>query len=74
MSALKQITLNGETRRTSAETIAALVRELELEPAKVAVERNREIVPRSTLEAAPLGDGDVLEIVMEMLIVFVMMM
>ncbi|MBE5074304.1 sulfur carrier protein ThiS [Erythrobacteraceae bacterium E2-1 Yellow Sea] len=63
MSALKQITLNGETRRTSAETIAALVRELELEPAKVAVERNREIVPRSTLDAAPLGDGDVLEIV-----------
>lgn len=63
MSALKQITLNGETRRTSAETIAALVRELELEPAKVAVERNREIVPRSTLDAAPLDDGDVLEIV-----------
>ena len=63
MSAQIQITLNGETRRTFAQTIAALVRELELEPAKVAVERNREIVPRSTLETAPLGDGDVLEIV-----------
>ena len=63
MNGIKQITLNGETRRTSAETIAALVRELELDPAKVAVERNREIVPRSTLEGAPLGDGDVLEIV-----------
>jgi len=63
MSAAKTITLNGESRRTSAETIAALVRELELDPAKVAVERNREIVPRSTLADAPLQDGDTLEIV-----------
>lgn len=63
MSAQKTITLNGESRRTSAETIAALVRELELDPAKVAVERNREIVPRSTLSEAALADGDVLEVV-----------
>ncbi|MGY6637908.1 MAG: sulfur carrier protein ThiS [Erythrobacter sp.] len=59
----KTITLNGETRRTSALTIAQLVRELELAPEKVAVERNGEIVPRSTLGEAPLGDGDKLEIV-----------
>ena len=63
MSASKTILLNGESRKTSADTIAALVRELELEPTKVAVERNREIVPRSTLEQAALTDGDVLEIV-----------
>ncbi len=63
MSALKSITLNGEPRRTHAATIAALVRELELDPAKVAVERNREIVPRSTLATAGLAEGDVLEIV-----------
>ena len=63
MSATKTITLNGDTRQTTADTIAALVRELELDPAKVAVERNREIAPRSTLEQAPLADGDVLEIV-----------
>lgn len=63
MSASKTILLNGESRKTSANTIAALVRELELEPTKVAVERNREIVPRSTLEQAALADGDVLEIV-----------
>lgn len=63
MSATKTITLNGESRRTGADTIAALVRELELDSAKVAVERNREIVPRSTLDEAPLADGDVLEIV-----------
>ncbi|XUU61425.1 sulfur carrier protein ThiS [Erythrobacter sp. HA6-11] len=63
MSASIEITLNGETRRTSATTIAALVAELELDPAKVAVERNREIVARSTLADAPLKNGDVLEVV-----------
>ncbi len=59
----KSLTLNGAPHRTSADTIAALVRELELVPEKVAVERNGEIVPRSTLEDAPLADGDKLEIV-----------
>lgn len=59
----KTITLNGAPHRTDAATIADLVRELDLVPAKVAVERNGEIVPRSTLDNAPLGDGDTLEIV-----------
>ena len=57
------VTVNGETRRTSATTIAALMRELELDPAKVAVERNGTITPRSLLADVALGDGDVLEIV-----------
>ncbi|WP_301332599.1 sulfur carrier protein ThiS [Parerythrobacter lacustris] len=57
------VTVNGEPRRTSARTVADLVRELGLDPAKVAVERNGEIAPRSTLEDVALGDGDVLEIV-----------
>lgn len=60
---MKSITLNGEQRQTNAATIADLVRELELAPEKVAVERNGEIVPRSTLDDAALGDGDTLEIV-----------
>ncbi|MDJ0978509.1 MAG: sulfur carrier protein ThiS [Erythrobacter sp.] len=59
----KTITLNGETRRTQAATVAELVRELDLAPEKVAVERNGEIAPRSTLETAALAEGDVLEIV-----------
>lgn len=63
MSTPKSITLNGDPRRTSAATIADLVRELELVPEKVAVERNGEIVPRSTLGEAPLAEGDRLEIV-----------
>lgn len=63
MSETRTIILNGETRQTKATTLAALVRELDLTPEKVAVERNGEIVPRSTLEHAMLGDGDTLEIV-----------
>ncbi len=63
MSALITVTVNGESRRTSATTVAALVRELALDPAKVAVERNGAIAPRSTLEIVALTEGDVLEIV-----------
>ncbi len=59
----KSLTLNGAPHRSAATTIADLVRELDLAPEKVAVERNGEIVPRSTLGDAPLADGDRLEIV-----------
>ena len=57
------ITVNGEARRTAAPTVAALTRELGLDPAKVAVERNGVIAPRSTLGDVALAEGDVLEIV-----------
>lgn len=58
------IMLNGDPRSVAAGTsIAALVADIRLNPAKVAVERNREIVPRSTLADVELADGDVLEIV-----------
>lgn len=57
------ITINGEPRSVAAGTIADLVAALGLPIAKVAVERNREIVPRSTLGAVMLADGDELEIV-----------
>ena len=58
------ITLNGEPHRAAAGmSIAALVAELGLDPKKVAVERNLEIVPRSTLANVMLADGDQLEIV-----------
>ncbi len=59
----KSITLNGAPHRSAAATIAELVRELDLAPEKVAVERNGAIVPRSTLAEAPLVEGDMLEIV-----------
>ena len=56
--------INGEARRAPAgQSIADLVTSLGLNPAKVAVERNREIVPRSTLADVAIADGDTLEIV-----------
>ena len=55
--------VNGEPRRASAgQSIADLVTGLGLNPAKVAVERNGDIVPRATLAQVLLGDGDQLEI------------
>ncbi|MFM8499069.1 MAG: sulfur carrier protein ThiS [Chakrabartia sp.] len=58
------IHLNGEPRQVAPGiTIAQLVAEIGLDPAKVAVERNLEIVPRSTLADIAIADGDTLEIV-----------
>lgn len=57
------ITLNGEARQVREGSIADLVAALGLDVKKVAVERNREIVPRSTLADVALAEGDALEIV-----------
>ena len=58
------IRVNGDQRRVPGGiSVAALALELGLEPAKVAVERNLEIVPRSTLGAVIVEDGDEYEIV-----------
>ena len=57
------ITLNGESRSVSATNVAELLREIGLDTRKVAVERNEEIVPRSTYAQAALAPGDQLEIV-----------
>jgi len=63
MTAEITLSVNGETRRTRAATVAQLVAELELVPEKVAVERNGAIVARSTHGEAALAEGDSLEIV-----------
>ncbi|WP_308517577.1 sulfur carrier protein ThiS [Sphingomonas flavescens] len=58
------IQLNGEPRRVSAgTTIAGMLGELGLDPRKVAVERNREIVPRGTFDEVQVSEGDAYEIV-----------
>jgi len=44
-------------------TVAGLAAQLGLDTRKVAVERNREIVPRSAYEATALEDRDEIEIV-----------
>jgi len=59
-----EITLNGDPRRLDAPlSVAGLIAELELEPRKVAVERNLEIVPKSRYDETALADGDRIEIV-----------
>lgn len=62
--ALIAITINGEPRSVPVgSSIAEMLLRIGLNPQKLAVERNREIVPRSTLGDVALADGDILEIV-----------
>ncbi|MWC44414.1 sulfur carrier protein ThiS [Sphingomonas carotinifaciens] len=58
------ISVNGEHKRVAAGlSLADLASELGLVPEKVAVERNMEVVPRSTLKDVCVEDGDDIEIV-----------
>lgn len=59
-----EITINGELRRVGSQTtVAALVAQLSLTPHQVAVEVNRQLVPRGDHAARRLQSGDQLEIV-----------
>ena len=59
-----RLIVNGEERSfAGVGHVAALVAALGLDARKVAVERNLEIVPRSTYAATALSDGDRIEIV-----------
>ena len=59
-----RLTVNGEDKRfADLAHVADLVAALGLDSRKVAVERNLEIVPRSTYGSTPLSDGDRIEIV-----------
>ena len=58
------IHVNGDVRCvTLGVTIADMLGELGLDARKVAVERNREIVPRASYGEERVGDGDAFEIV-----------
>ena len=64
MEATIPITVNGEPRQIPGPaTVADLLARIGLDTRKVAVERNLEIVPRSTYAATALSAGDQLEIV-----------
>jgi len=60
---MRTLKINGEERKISAETIAALLEMLELPMVGIAVELNGEIVKGESYKSAALNDGDVLEIV-----------
>ncbi len=55
--------INGESRVYTADTLTALVEELAMKPDRVAIELNREIVPRDRWPQTKLKDQDQLEIV-----------
>jgi sulfur carrier protein len=58
--------INGDERtfaETASQTLAALVESLQMKSDRVAVELNRDIVPRERWPQTPLKDGDRLEIV-----------
>jgi len=58
------ITINGEDHTFSTDlTVAALLTELGLKPDRVAVELNRDLVPRDRWDKTHLSDRDKLEIV-----------
>jgi sulfur carrier protein len=59
-----EIVLNGKVEQLSGQlTVAELIAHLELQPKQVAVEVNRELVPRDQHAACNLAAGDQVEVV-----------
>lgn len=59
-----QVIVNGEPQEIpSGTTVAALLAQLQMQPRLVAVERNRDLVPRGQHARCTLEAGDRVEIV-----------
>ena len=64
MSTSIDVVINGKSRSLKVgTTVAVLVDELGLGDRRVAVERNREVVPRAHHATTVLADGDRVEVV-----------
>jgi sulfur carrier protein len=61
--ATMQIIINGEDHSVPPQSMLQLLHSLEIDPRRVAVELNREILPKADYETTPLADGDRIEIV-----------
>ena len=61
--ALVKLIINGESQESAANTLSDLVSSLGMKSDRVAIELNREIVPREQWAETKLCDGDRLEIV-----------
>ncbi len=57
------IAFNGRPVTVQAATVAELLREMAIPAVRVAVERNRELVPRRLWEQTPVRAGDAIEVV-----------
>lgn len=59
-----KLVINGESQEfVSVSTLAELIGQLGMKPDRVAVELNRELVPRASWAETQIADGDKLEIV-----------
>lgn len=59
-----RIVLNGREEEVEpGATVGQLVDRVTLDRSRVAVERNKEIVPRAAWDAAPVEEGDRVEVV-----------
>lgn len=58
-----QVTINGELRELASLTILQLLESLGVNPRKVAVELNAEILPKADFVSTSLVNGDKIEIV-----------
>jgi sulfur carrier protein len=64
MSQMIEVIINGQTRMVAhGTTVSALIGELGLGDRRVAVERNREVVPRAEHATTILAAGDRVELV-----------
>jgi thiazole synthase len=62
--AMISVRVNGEQRSIPAQSsISAMLEAIGVDPRKVAVERNMEVVPKSTLGEVEANEGDSFEIV-----------
>lgn len=60
---MKNITLNGIAQTIQADTIAALKEELGIAERKVAMEKNRVIIPHAKYSETQIVAGDEIEVV-----------
>ncbi len=58
-----EIIVNGESRTTTPLSVLDYLRSLEIDPARVAVELNMDILPKGEYASTMLKQGDQLEIV-----------
>lgn len=63
LEVIVQITVNGEDRSVSSATVSELLGTLTIDPRRVAVELNRNILPKGEYGSTLLQDGDRIEIV-----------
>jgi len=58
-----KIRLNGEEYSTGASNVTELLREMNIEPARVAVEINLNIIKKELYDSTAINEGDEVEVV-----------